>query len=186
MTRLHKGFTLIELMAVIAIIGILLSIVMTATAGAMKFSRRNKAQAIFKCVEEGFNTYHFQNDAWPKAIDSKVRTQANAGNNKAGLDGRADYNQLYLEGEEIRQSIYEILEISIKDCNPLMDVSGLYVSRRPGENRNEKVVGQNFRDAVRMHWRVGDMYYGYPHPDTGYFRRFDVVFAAGSVHVKER
>ena len=45
-----KGFTLIELMAVVAIIGVLLGLIMSAAANSIKVARKQKTATICKVV----------------------------------------------------------------------------------------------------------------------------------------
>ena len=71
---------------------------------------------------------------------------------------------------------------TIRNNNPLMDISGLFVSRDQGEPGG-RGHGLDFMDAVRgtkrskKKMQVGEMYFGYPETDHGYFRRFKIVYS---------
>lgn len=180
--RVRRGFTLLELMVVVSIIAILVSIVMTATAGALKYSRETRTSAICKCVKEGLEAYRFQKDEWPGSIQQGVDSQSNGGNNTE-LNGQTiNRNKYVAPANVVKEAIYEVVKESVTG-NPLMDVSGLYVSRDSGEP-GHRIQGTSFMEAVRVrHWRVGDMYYGYPESSTGYFRRLKIAIAADSAEV---
>ena len=76
-----------------------------------------------------------------------------------------------------------------KNGNPLMDISGLFVSRSPGEN-GQKGYGLDFMDAIhgtrksQRKMSTGEMYFGYPEPDHGYFRRFKIVYSLPTDEMK--
>jgi len=66
--------------------------------------------------------------------------------------------------------------------NPMMDVSGLFVSKTSGEP-GTRGYGTDFLSAVRGTKKNPDgiplsqMYFGYPDPTTGYFRRFVITYS---------
>ena len=69
---MRRGFTIIELVMVVAIMGILLGIVTTAAAGAIRQARIRKAEACCKVVQAAFETYYAQKGEWPGGIESKI------------------------------------------------------------------------------------------------------------------
>lgn len=60
-----KGFTLLELMVVIAIIGILISIGTAAYTSAQKKSRDSRRQGDLKSIQNGFEQYNADNSSYP-------------------------------------------------------------------------------------------------------------------------
>ena len=76
--NIQKGFTLIELMIVIAIIGILAAIAVPAYQNYI--TRAQVAEAIFlgSGMKTALNNYGWSNGAWPtKLIDNQITPSAN-------------------------------------------------------------------------------------------------------------
>ena len=171
------------MMAVLAIIGILLGLVVTAVSGSMKASRRHKANAVCKVVQQGIETYRAQKDKWPGSVGDKI----DSGNvlsrtNSEGEEYTSDNNKYVLSSGEVRDMIKTIVNESVNNNNPLMDISGLFVSRSSGES-GSKGYGMDFWEAVRgtkespKKMSLGEMYFGYPEESRGYFRRFKIVYS---------
>ena len=58
-----RGFTLVELLTVVAIIGLLISILMPALGNARHAAKRMKTQAIMKVIGEGLEQFRHENEA---------------------------------------------------------------------------------------------------------------------------
>ena len=176
----RKGFTIVELLMVIGIIGVLTGIVTTAASGAVKNSRKQRAKAISVLVQAGLAAYHAQRGEWPITI-SETRS------NKEGTDGESIDDIVILNGTEVRQCVKALVEETRKGT-PVMDVSGLFVSRSQGElTVNSSGAGANssgrlgygldFMSAIRgtretsKKMKLSEMYFGYPDPETGKFLR---------------
>ena len=178
----RKAFTLIELMAVVAIIGVLLGIVVSATSNSIKLARRQKARAVLVCARQGIETYKAQKDRWPGSLGGTIEGGGVPQRaNHLGDNYTDDPAKYELNATEIRDMIREVVMESVRNNNPLMDISGLYVSRQQGL-RNSKDYGLDFRDAVRgtkkspKKMAVGEMSYGYP-DSGGYFKHFWAVYS---------
>lgn len=180
---MKRAFTLIELVAVVAIIGILLGIVTTAAANSMKLARSQKARALCVCVKQGIETYHAQKDKWPGGIGDKIAAgTVLSRTNQEGVNNNTDTDKYVLDGSEVRDMIKEVVLETVRNNNPMMDISGLYVSRDQGES-NGRGYGLDFMSAVRgtkksrKKMSVGEMYFGYPEASHGWFRRFRIVYS---------
>lgn len=155
----RRGFTIIELMMVVGIIAILLTFVATSVSGVIKNSRARRKDAIFGLVEQGVATYYAQFGSWPW-------TDKDCESNKEYYDVSSP--------DEVKSAIFKLVKESKEKNNPMMDISGLYVSERPG-NANSRDRGMDFMTAVRgskEHPRrtpASRLYYGYPNSD-GYFK----------------
>lgn len=179
--KMKKAFTLLELMVVLAIIGILLGIVMTVAASSIQWARDSKARALCKVVQAGIEEYKAQKGEWPY-IDDKISklTRSNR-SNEDGFNKTHDSSRHHLEREEVRNIIKTVIEDSVKESNPMMDFSKLYVSRSSGEDGSE-AYGYDFWEAVRGNKKnrdqmiVSEMYFGYPEKRNGYFRSFKMVY----------
>lgn len=178
----RKGFTIIELLTVVVIIGILTGIVATAAVGAIKGSRSRRANVLCQLVEAGINTYHAQVGEWPSEPPA-----AGSANNE-GPNGTTDPNVAVLTTSEVKQWIYKVVEMS-KKGTPVMDVSGLYVCEHAGES-NGRNQGMDFMTAIhgsrehRQRMSISQMHFGYPDPSTGFFRHFKIVYSHATDSIK--
>lgn len=174
----RRGFTIVELIAVIAIIGILLGIVTTAVSSSIKNGRKRKADASIKLLQQAFETYKAQKGYWPGFSESGV-SGSTPTEGEANIKNNADYYQI--SDSDVRKMIKAIVDESRKG-NPLMDVSGLFVATKSG-TRGSRVQGMDILDALRGTRKnkqgvsIDALYYGYPQEDTGYFRNFRVLYS---------
>lgn len=170
---MRRGFTIIELVMVIAILGILLGIVTTAAASSIKQARVRKADACCKIVQAGFETYYAQKGEWPGGMDSKVNSRVS----------NEDDDLCELDPADVDAMMRDILS-EYKQGNPCLDISGLFVSRRQG-NRGSRDFGMDFMVAIRgtkkdnngQVMTTSEMHFGYPESSHGYFRHFKVVYS---------
>lgn len=184
-----KGFTIVELIMVIAIIGILLGIVTTAAANSIKQARARKADACCTIIKEGLATYNAQFGKWPGDIGDRIANGSiGPRSNEEGVRDQSDPDKYVLNANEIDSMIREMVR-EAKRGNPLMDISGLYVSRGAGEPGSRE-RGLDFMDAVRgtkrspKRMKLAEMHFGYPETDSGYFRRFKVVYSIPTDEMK--
>ena len=168
----RRGFTLLELMLVITILGILATIVVTSIAGLMRTSRIKRANVLCKLVQEGLATYYAQNDRWPGSVGEAIEN---------GTFHPGD-NYVTLSASQARDMIKVLVE-ETKKGNPLMDITGLYVSRG-GKH------GMNFLDAIHgtrkssKKMKLAEMHFGYPEASHGHFRPFKIIYNVPSDHME--
>lgn len=73
MRRLYQaGFTLLEILVVVAIIGILISIGASAYTSAQKKSRDARRQGDLKSIQNGFEQYYANNNGYPTSSSCTV------------------------------------------------------------------------------------------------------------------
>ena len=190
-SKMKKGFTIVELLMVVAIIAVLMGIVTTAASSSIKSSRQQKAKALCTIVQTALATYREQKGEWP--IDMPVSRA-----NREGAGGNSKADVVVLNGTEVRACVKALVE-ETKKHNPMMDISGLFVSRQDGElpgggtgqqnAGNVKVkpaVGLDFMAAIHgtressKKMTTSEMYFGYPDPETGYFLRFKMTYSIPS------
>jgi len=180
---MKKAFTLIELMVVLAIIGVLLGITVQTVSGQFKKSREQKAKALCAIVLQGIETYRAQKDRWPGSVGDRINSgDVLSRGNEEGFDDSTDYNKYVLESAEVRDMVKAVVREAVDNSNPMMDISALYVSESPGE-KHDRGYGMDFMDAVRgtethpQKMSVDQMYFGYPETSNGYFRRFKIIYS---------
>ncbi len=171
---MRRGFTIIELVMVIAILGILLGIVTTAAVGAIRQARVRKADACCATVEAGLATYYAQKGEWPGG----------------GIDFSSDGDTYTLAESEFQEMMRDIMK-EYKKGNPCLDISGLFVSRYSGA-AGTKNIGMDFTTAIRgtkkdkngQRMKVNEMHFGYPEANHGWFRNFRVVYSIPTDQIK--
>lgn len=180
--RKRRGFTIIELLMVVSVISILVTIVFSSVRGSIAEARARRAEALCQTVQSGLVAYRSQYDEWPGRLGGYIAGDSIPNRpNREGDDATHDPDKLVLDGSEVRELVKALVD-EAKKGNPLMDISGLYVSRNPGE-AGGKAYGYDFMEAVRGTSRsrrrmsTSEMYFGYPEPSTGRFRRFKMVYS---------
>lgn len=165
---------------VIGIIGILLGIVTTAASSSVKMSRSRRADALCAIVQSGLAVYNAQEGEWPiSGLEDK------SSRNQSGSNNTTESLVYELNGGEVRDCVKALVE-KTRQNNPVMDISGLFVSRFQGERNSGEAYGLDFMSAIRgtrkssKKMKLAEMYFGYPESKHGWFRRFKIVYAIGS------
>lgn len=176
-TRRRGGFTIVEMLMVVAVLGVLITIVTTAASSAMRQARDRKASALKATVRSGILAYKNQKGYYPPKSGALQKWADN------GLNGGKHVD--YLSDSEYDQMMREIVSVSIKGtaATPVLDPTGLLVIGAGGAGR-KNVHGQEFKEAVKKNKAHGStltlssMSFGYPESSQGYFRRFVVKYNA--------
>ena len=140
-----RGFTLLELMLVIAIIAVLSAIAINTWMNAIRDTRAKKAIAARRTLTNAVMTFKVENGEYPPEIQSLV--------DKGGTGKK------YLSQSQTKKVIDKVVEATEKG-HTMMDVTGLYVKTSGGD-----VVEYN--EARREKMSVSA--WGYTTPD-GSFR----------------
>ena len=181
--RIRSGFTIVEMLVVIAVLAVLVGIVGTAATSAIRQARSRKAKALQQCVEVGIATYYAQKGYWPPK-SGKIQQMADKGVD----NGKSSYT---LTDAEYDAVMTELAKVSVKGKSavPVMDITGLIVAPSAAANR-KGTTGQEFREAVKKHKKHGStltlsqMVFGYQESSRGQFRRFRITYNAASDSVK--
>ena len=173
---MKRGFTIIELLMVVAIIAVLATLVTTASVATMRSSRAKRREAMRIAWEAAIATYHAQdaNEKWPSAIES-LAASADSG---------------VLSESQAQEVFREIVKKSIGASgtkNPLIDPGGLFVAASGATDG--KSTGLAFTDALhggphRRKIGVSRMEFGYQGRKSGRFRRFNIIYHAETDTVK--
>jgi len=164
---------------VIGIIMILMGIVTTAASSSVKSSRLQRANALCTVVQAALETYREQDERgrFPGQESWDTRRA-----NQEGVNNNNEADIYVLNGTEVRACVRALVD-KARDGNPMMDVSGLFVSRSDGEGSGSRATGMDFMSAIRgtkrskVKMKVPEMYFGYPDPETGSFRRFKMTYS---------
>jgi len=171
--RVKRGFTIVELLMAVAIIGILLGLSATAVTGAIRRGRQQQASACVQIVNQGAAVYYAVYGQWPGPIGSKV-----VGGSPVSTTGESEY--YVLSAEEVRRTVKALVD-EARQGRPMMDISGLFVSKSSGES-GTRAFGVDFLSAIHgtkksgKKMTSGEMYFGYPEETHGWFRRFNAYY----------
>ncbi|MFZ5754397.1 MAG: type II secretion system protein GspG [Bacillota bacterium] len=72
MMKNRKGFTLIELMVVVVILGILSTLAIQQIGDKSEDAKKNKAKADIRTLEAACEVYKVDNDSYPNALSALV------------------------------------------------------------------------------------------------------------------
>lgn len=192
MMKRRAGFTIVEMLVVIAVLAILMGLVGTAATAAVRNARGKRAEAMKNAWQGAITAYYAQKGEWPGALESIAKNAT-----KTIVD---------LEDQQLNEVFQAIVEESIQKANPLIDVSALYVCRSSGvegcndlheENvphcdQNENAhsscskqhycgkkgcaSGMDFTQARAGGVSVSSMAFGYPGKRYGKFRRYYIRY----------
>ena len=137
----RSGFTIVEMLVVIAILGVLVGIVTTASGSAIRQARVKRCAAMRTVLQAGLATYYAQKGEWP----GKLKNWSEKGT--AGGKLRVDY----LSETEADAVFQELVTESLRG-SPMLDVTGLFVadvSAVGSDSSKSKVHGRDFRAALQ-------------------------------------
>lgn len=186
--RKRSGFTIVELLVVIAVLLTLTGITVVAAMGAMSSARAKRQESMRVVLEQGIATFYAQEGKWPKVIETAI-----SGNKSVVTFTDAEADKIFQEvvgkafGKGGKKSM-------------LMDATGLYVCEASNcgnsnkgcndEHRNPNSpvyckgkgcrMGIDFSEAVKKggkrHIQIANMAFGYPGSKEGLFRRFHITY----------
>ena len=166
---MKKGFTIIELLMVVAILAVLLGIVTTAATASIRQSRERQAQAMKQTLQNGIAAYKVRKDKWPGKLEDWAK--------------RSNENQLgYLSNSDYDTVMHELLRASSGKSTKsrVMDPVGLSVMTTSGVDGRlncldyRSVTTKNNKHAKRM--EPNEMTVVYPRKDNGKAYRFVIEY----------
>ena len=168
---MKKGFTLIELMIVIAILAVLLGIITTVASASMRKARERRTQAMLQTLQNGIAAYRERMDKWPGKLENVAKDRTN--------------DETYtLTDDEYDSVVQELLKVSggKNPKNRVLDPVGLLVMRVGGSRAREyrEVTKKNGKYGKRM--SANEMTVVYSNADDGTAKRFHIRYS-GSENV---
>ena len=161
-----RGFTIVELMVVIAVIAILATLVTKAAQSSIREAREKDGRIMAEAIRMGIANYHAQTGDWP----GKIENYAESGKSPSGNPGHPGALSKEDADEAIRQVIKEG-----GSGNPLIDASGLFVASLTAADAKHG-FGLKYGDARRQGVSLENMAFGYQRKRDGEFRRFLIKY----------
>ena len=186
---IRGGFTIVELLIVIAIISVLVTLVSVAVGGSLRNGRTKRAAAMCNVLQQSIAMYYTKTGRWPKAIESMADKMP------------GDKDTYTFTGDEADQIFQEIVKLSTGSgaTMALVDASALFVADanklkngHEGCYDNHKdrsktsfcgdqhcVNGTDFSRACKAgkgHIPLTSMAFGYQATKSGNFCRFWITY----------
>ena len=187
---MRRGFTIVELLMVIAIISVLSTIIIIATAGALKHARANRANAMRVALEQAVNAYYAQVGEWPKGIETKAENATedictfSAGETDEIL--REVVGKAFGKGSGPRSQLIDASALFVANAGRLGNGGkgcfDNHADRRAGNFCGDKrcVNGIDFTLAANRNGKgyvnFSSMAFGYAGPENGKFCRFWIEY----------
>jgi len=147
MQKIRQGFTLVELLVVVAIIGVLLGLVSGAVQKTVNVAKEKRCEAEMRTLAAAIETYRHDYNQWP------MRSQERA-------PGTVVYYDSYDSSSPPNYHVFDFLAGDNSDGNPkgktYLDYNALYMKDDKGKivtvirYLNEKYGGDWAKEKVRL------------------------------------
>ena len=173
---MKRGFTIVELLMVVAILAVLLGIVTTAATASIRQSRKRQTEAMKQTLQNGIAAYKVRRDRWPGTLENWAARQTD---DTLGYLGNNDYDSV----------MHELLKASSGKMakSRVMDPVGLSVIPSSGLDGKldcldyRAVTTKNNKHAKKM--EPNEMTVVYPRTNDGKACRFVIEYNTESDEV---
>ena len=162
---MKKGFTIVELLMVVAILAVLLGIVTTAATASIRQARERRTQAVKQTLQNGIAAYRARKDEWPGKLE-KWAEQENDGT--LGYLSNGDYDKVMQE--LLKMSAGKAARNRVMDPVGLLVMSASIADGKSGGMDYRAVATKNHKYAKRM--SSSEMTVVYPDKETGNAYRY--------------
>lgn len=170
---MKKGFTIVELLMVIAVIAVLLGIVTAAATASIRQARGRRTSAMKQTLQAGIVSYRQLKDEWPGKLEDLAEQSHN------GTLG-------YLRNSDYDKVVQELLKLSAGKSarNRVLDPVGLLVMNASAQDGvsggmdYRAVATKNHKYAKRM--SATEMTVVYPRQEDGKAYRYVIEYNAES------
>ncbi len=200
-----RGFTIVEMLMVIAVLAVLTGIVVTAATSVIRKSRVRRNEALRAALQTGIATYYQQLGYWPPSKNGVLQQWSDDGINSSRKINNSDKDS-YRKGniDRLDDDAYDKVMVAImRSClnakgNKIMDLSSFTtilqdLAKHKDNDDNPTGFGKDVRSWVSSGKAKGDaaeavkiedMTLGYATSNgKGRFRRFRIYYNADSDNV---
>lgn len=190
--RAKRGFTIVEMLMVIAVLAVLVGIVATAATSVIHKARMRKNEALRAALQTGIATFYQQDGYWPPDKSGQLQRWADD-----GLDTRGQTVASLDDGDYDALMSEIVTRCLTASGRPVMDVAGFTTTKRSDANKTRNGLPMGYGEEVRS-WVAKvkasnasvsvprdpkEMAFGYSHSSKGNFRRFVIRYNAESDNV---
>ena len=200
-----RGFTIVEMLMVIAVLAVLTGIVVTASTSVIRKSRIRRNEALRAALQTGIATYYQQRGYWPPSKSGVLQKWSDDGIDSSRKTDRSD-KDVYRTGniDRLDDDTYDKVMVAImKSClnakgNKIMDLSSFTMIRQESAKhkdnddnptgfgkdvRSWSARGKSGGDSAET-VKIEEMTLGYATSNgKGRFRRFRIYYNADSDNV---
>lgn len=168
---MKRGFTIVELLAVVGIIAILATIVVITSVGSIHEARAHRANAMAVALQHAISTYYAQVGKWPDAIENKISNST---------DDILEFSAS--DTDKILQQVVGKGFGKSGTRSMLIDASSLLVANKSklGSAGEKRIPAVEFTVAANRNSEhcinFNNMAFGFQDPDTGHFKRYWVTY----------
>jgi prepilin-type N-terminal cleavage/methylation domain-containing protein len=166
---MKKGFTIVELLMVIAVIAVLLGIVTAAATASIRQARGRRAAAMKQTLQAGIVSYRQLKDEWPGKLEDWAEQSHNG---TLGYLSNGDYDKVVQEllklsaGKSARNRVLDPIGLLVMNATAKDGVSGGMDYRA--------VATKNHKYAKRM--SATEMTVVYPKQEDGKAYRYVIEY----------